>query len=219
MTIFNSYGFVYRRVSSWGFRHSEIDWQSWWLCRVCFEDHHSQELWSAQSALKEPTGNRHVQKNTNASLRRKWLFDNHLFWKTLGWMVSHFHIIFLAIDLQRTYAWWCEMYCQKRWKEKEEQHAKALEACLKCGYHVDPAVWGSFRDSAIQRTASRVRSQRTKKSTWFTAAAVLRYSIYMLQSDSCSYRFDFASHGLQDLRTRQLGEHSENLQAWTGVFL
>ena len=182
MTIFNSYGFVYRRVSSWGFRHSEIDWQSWWLCRVCFEDHHSQELWSAQSALKEPTGNRHVQKNTNASLRRKWLFDNHLFWKTLGWMVSHFHIIFLAIDLQRTYAWWCEMYCQKRWKEKEEQHAKALEACLKCGYHIKiyiyiPSRVGGFKDSEMMQRTKHL-GQR-KANDLQRPAAVLRYNLFV----------------------------------------
>ena len=85
---------------------------------------------------------------------------------------------------------------------------------------MDPAVWevsGIVRFKG-QHLESEAKGQR-KAHDLQQPAAVLRYSIYMLQSDSCSYRFDFASHGLQDLRTRQLVEHSENLQAWTGVFL
>ena len=41
----------------------------------------------------------------------------------------------------------------------------------------------------------------------------------LMKSDSRSCGCAFASHELQDLRTQQLGEHSENLQALTGVFL
>ena len=140
-------------------------------------------------------------------------------------MVSHFHIIFLAIDLQKTYAWWCEMYCQKHWKEKEEQHAKALEACLICGYHIYIYIHssvGGFKDSEMMQRTKHLEPKttgQTKAHDLQRPAAVLRYSIYLLKSDSRIYRFDFATRGLQAVRTRQLSEHSENLQAWTGVFL
>ena len=68
--------------------------------------------------------------------------------------------------------------------------------------HLEPKTTGQTKAHDLQRPA-----------------AVLRYSIYLLKSDSRIYRFDFATRGLQAVRTRQLSEHSENLQAWTGVFL
>ena len=74
-------------------------------------------------------------------------------------------------EIKKLYVCWSGTHYQKHCEEKEEQHAKALEACLQMWIPCGSSSVGSFRDSAIQRTASRVRSQRTKKSTWFTAAS------------------------------------------------
>ena len=106
--------------------HSELDWQGW--RRVCFEDHHAHELWSAQTALKEPTAKRPKRKHMwyNGA---KWLVENDRFWKILARMFSH-HFCHGPEKNLCLVAWDTLTHYQKHGEEKDEQHAKALEACL-----------------------------------------------------------------------------------------
>ena len=117
------------------------------------------------------------------------------------------------------YVCWSETHYRKYCKEKEEQHAKALEACLKCGYRLGPAVWeGSAMIQTTQHLEPKTTGRRKARDLQ-QPAGVFRYSTCVLESGHAVT--DLLLHpmgpGLQDLRTRQLCEHSENLQAWTGV--
>ena len=82
---------------------------------------------------------------------------------------------------------------------------------------------GSFKDSAMIQTTQHLEPKTTgqrKARDLKQPAGVFRYSTCVLESGHAVT--DLLLHpmgpGLQDLRTRQLCEHSENLQAWTGVF-
>ena len=46
--------------------------------------------------------------------------------------------------------------CLKNCKEQEEQHTKALEACLKCGSPFGSSSVGSSKDSAMIQTTQHL---------------------------------------------------------------